>query len=74
MEMQSQRRGARCNAREKEPCKRSTTPSSRTKIGIWFPFLLEVKFSSADGSIGPRAQWMERLAEYKARLVAKGFQ
>jgi hypothetical protein len=56
------------------PCRRSTTPSSRTRLGIWFPFLLEGNLSDADGSIGPRVQWMDRLADTKARLVSKGFQ
>jgi hypothetical protein len=41
-------------------CRRSTTPSSRTRLGIWFPFLMGGNFSDADGSTGPRAQWMDR--------------
>jgi hypothetical protein len=56
------------------PCRRSTTPSSRTRLGIWFPFLLGGNLSDVDGSTGPRAQWMDRLARYKDRLVSKGFQ
>jgi hypothetical protein len=47
------------------PCRRSKTPSSRTKIGIWFPFLQEGNLLGADGSIGPRAQWMDRLVDIK---------
>jgi hypothetical protein len=42
------------------PCRRSTTQSSRTMLGIWFPFLLVGNLSDADGSIGPRAQRMDR--------------
>jgi hypothetical protein len=55
------------------PCRRSTTPSSRTKLGIWFPFLLGGNFSDADGSIGPRAQRMDRLADTKPGLLPKVF-
>jgi hypothetical protein len=47
------------------PCSWSTTPSSSTRLGIWFPFLQEGNLSGADGSIGPRAQWMDRLADTK---------
>jgi hypothetical protein len=45
------------------PCRRSTTPSSRTRLGIWFPFLQEGNLSGADGSTGPRAQRMDMLAD-----------
>jgi hypothetical protein len=45
------------------PCRRSTTPSSRIRLGIWFPFLQEGNLSGVDGSIGPRAQRMDRLAD-----------
>jgi hypothetical protein len=55
------------------PCRRSTTPSSRTKLGIWFPFLLGGNLSDADGSIGPRAQQMDRLADTKPGLFPKAF-
>jgi hypothetical protein len=48
-----------------QPCRRSTTPSSRTKIGICFPFLQEGNFLGENGSIGPRAQQMDRLADKK---------
>jgi hypothetical protein len=43
------------------PCRRTTTPSSRTKLGIWFPFLLE----------GYRTKSIEdgQISRYKARLV-----
>jgi hypothetical protein len=44
-------------------CRRSTNPSSRTRLGIWFPFPQEGNLSSANGSIGPRAQRMGRLDE-----------
>jgi hypothetical protein len=56
------------------PCRRSTTPSSRTRIGIWFPFLLGGNLSEADGSIVPRAAADGQINRYKVRLVAKGFQ
>jgi hypothetical protein len=45
------------------PCKRSTTPSLRTRLGIWFPFLQEGNLSGVDGSIGPRVQQMNKLAD-----------
>jgi hypothetical protein len=54
------------------PC-RSTNPSSRTILGIWFPFLLGRNFSDADGSIGPRAQQMDRLEDTKPGLLPKAF-
>jgi hypothetical protein len=56
------------------PCRRSTNPSSRIKLGIWFPFLQEGKLSGADGSTGPRVAVNGQVIRYKARLVAKGFQ
>jgi hypothetical protein len=55
------------------PCRRSTTPSSRSKLGIWFPFLLGGNLSYADGSIGPRVKWMGRLADTKLGLLPKAF-
>ena len=55
------------------PCRRSTTPSLRTKLGIWFPFLLGRKLVSADGYTGPRAVVDGQISRYKARLVSKGF-
>jgi hypothetical protein len=55
------------------PCRRSTTPSSRTRLGIWFPFLLGGNLSDADGSTGPRAQWMDILADTKPGLFPKAF-
>jgi hypothetical protein len=47
----------------KQPCRRSTTPSSRTRIGIWFFFLQEGIFLDVDGSTGIRAQQTDRLAD-----------
>jgi hypothetical protein len=58
---------------ENPPFKRSTTLSSRTGLGIWFPFLLEGKFSYADGSTGQREQWMDRLADTNLGLFPKAF-
>jgi hypothetical protein len=55
------------------PWRRSTTPSSRTRLGIWFPFLLEENLLGADGSTGPRVQWMDRLADTKPGLLPKDF-
>jgi hypothetical protein len=55
------------------PCKRSTTTSSRTRIGIQFPCLLEVILSYADGSTRPREQWMDILADTKPGLFPKEF-
>jgi hypothetical protein len=55
------------------PCRRSTTPSSRTRLGIWFPFLLGGNLPNADGSTDQeRNRWIDQ--RYKARLVAKVFQ
>jgi hypothetical protein len=45
------------------PCRRSTTPSLRTKLRIWFPFLQERNLSGADGSTGPREHRMDTLAD-----------
>jgi hypothetical protein len=45
-----------------QPCRRITTPSLRTRLGIWFPFLLEGNLLSAYGYIRKRAQRMDRLA------------
>jgi hypothetical protein len=44
------------------PCKRSTNPSSRTILGIWFPFLIEGNLSGVDGSTEPRARQIDKLA------------
>jgi hypothetical protein len=55
------------------PCRRSTTPSSRTILGIWFPFLLGGNLSNAYGSTGPRVQWMDRSADTKPGLSPKDF-
>jgi hypothetical protein len=55
------------------PCRRNTTPSLRTRLGIWFPFLLGGNLSDADGSTEPRAQWMDRLADTKPGLLPKAF-
>jgi hypothetical protein len=55
------------------PCRRITTPSSKTKLGIWFPFLLRGNFSDADGSTGPRVHQMDRLADKKMGLFPKAF-
>jgi hypothetical protein len=44
-------------------CRRSRTPSSRPRLGIWFPFLQEGKFSGVDGSRGPIEEWMENLID-----------
>jgi hypothetical protein len=55
------------------PCRRSTTPSSRTRLGIWFPFLLGGNLSDADGSTGPREQRMEKLADTNPSLFPKAF-
>jgi hypothetical protein len=55
------------------PCMRSTTPSYITILGIWFPFLLEGKFSGADGYTGLREQRMDRLADTKIGLFPKAF-
>jgi hypothetical protein len=55
------------------PCKRSTTPSSRARLGIQFPFLLGGNLSDAYGSIGPRVQQIDRLADTKPILSPKAF-
>jgi hypothetical protein len=55
------------------PYRRSTTPSLRTKLGIWFPFLLGGNLSDEDGSIGPRVQWMDILEDTKSILLPKDF-
>jgi hypothetical protein len=55
------------------PCRRSTTPSSRTRLGIWFPFLLGGKLSYEDGSIGPRAQRMDISIDTNPVLLPKDF-
>jgi hypothetical protein len=55
------------------PCRRSTTPSLRTILGIWFPFLMGGKLLEADGSIGPRVQQMDILADTKSGLSPKAF-
>ena len=56
-----------------QPRRSITTPSSRTKLRIWFPFLLGGNLSDVDGSTGPRAQRMDILADTKPRLVPKAF-
>jgi hypothetical protein len=56
------------------PCRRSTNPSSRTRLGIWFPFLLGGNLSDADGSIRTKSTADGQINRYKVRLVAKGFQ
>jgi hypothetical protein len=53
------------------PCRRSTTPSSRTRIGIYFPFLKGGNLSDADGSTRPRVQQMDRSVDTKPRLSPK---
>ena len=55
------------------PCRRSTTPSLRTKLGIWFPFLLGGNLSDADGSTRPRAQWMVKSTDRNPCLSPKDF-
>jgi hypothetical protein len=55
------------------PCRRSTNISFRTVLWIWFPFLPGGKFSDADGSTGPRVQWMDRLVDTKLDLLSKAF-
>ena len=55
------------------PCRRSKPPSSRTRLGIWFPFLLGGNLSDADGSTGPRAHRMDRSADTKLGLLPKSF-
>jgi hypothetical protein len=55
------------------PSKRITTPSSRTRLGIWLPFLLVGNFLDADESIGPRAQQMDRSIDAKLGLLPKAF-
>jgi hypothetical protein len=55
------------------PSRRSTTPSSRKILGIWFPFLLGGKLSNVDGSTRPRAQRMDRLSHTKLGLLPNSF-
>jgi hypothetical protein len=55
------------------PCRRRTTPSSRTRPRIWFPFLMGGNLSDADGSTRPRAQRMDKLAHTKLGLSRKAF-
>jgi hypothetical protein len=55
------------------PCRRSTNTSSRTGLGIWFPFLMGGNLSYAYGSIGPRVQRMDRLENTKSGLLSKAF-
>jgi hypothetical protein len=55
------------------PFRRSTTPSSRTRLGIWFSFLLGVNLSDAYGSTRPRVQQMERLSYTKPGLFPNEF-
>jgi hypothetical protein len=42
-------------------------------VPIWFPFLLGGNFSDANGSTGPRAQWMDRSTDTKPGLSPKAF-
>jgi hypothetical protein len=58
---------------ENLPCRRSTTPSPRTRLGIYFPFLQGGNLSNAYGSTGPRVQWMEILANTNPGLLTKDF-
>ena len=55
------------------PCRRSTTPSLRTRLGIQFPFLLEGNLLGADGSTGPREQQMDILADTNPGLFSNAF-
>jgi hypothetical protein len=55
------------------PCRRITTPSSRTRLEIWFPFLLGRNLSNTDESTGPRVQLMDRSADTKLGLSPKAF-
>jgi hypothetical protein len=55
------------------PCRRSTTPSSRTRLGIWFPFPLGGNLSYSYGSTGPRAQKMDRSVDTKLGFSPKAF-
>jgi hypothetical protein len=55
------------------PCRRSTNPSSRTRLGIWLPFLLGGNFLDAYESTGPRAQWMDRSTDTNPGLSPKDF-
>jgi hypothetical protein len=55
------------------PCRRSTTPSSRTRLRIWFPFLMGGNLSDADGSIGPGVQQMDRLVDTNPGFFPKAF-
>jgi hypothetical protein len=56
-----------------QPRRSITTPSLRTKLRIWFPFLLGGNLSDVDGSTRPRAQRMDILVDTKPRLVPKAF-
>jgi hypothetical protein len=55
------------------PCKRSTTPSSRMRLGTWFPFLLGGNLSDVDGSTGPRVHQMDRSVDTNIGLLPKAF-
>jgi hypothetical protein len=55
------------------PCRSSTTPSSRTRLRIWFPFLLEGNLSDVDGSTRIRMQQMDRSTYTKPGLLPKAF-
>ena len=55
------------------PCRRSTTPSSRTRLGIWFPFLLGLNLLDAYGSTRPRMYQMEKLTNINPGLSPKDF-
>jgi hypothetical protein len=55
------------------PRRRSTTPSSRTRLGIWFPFLLGGNLLDAYGSTGPRVRWTDISVDTKPGLSPKAF-
>jgi hypothetical protein len=55
------------------PCRKSTTPSSGTRLGIWFPSLLEGNLSGEDGPTRPRVQRIDRLADTNLGLFPKAF-
>jgi hypothetical protein len=56
------------------PCRRSTTPSLRTRLGIWFPFLLGRKLVRCRWVYRTKSASDGQVSRYKARLVSKGFQ
>jgi hypothetical protein len=54
-----------------QPYRRSRTHSLRSRLGIWFPFLLGENLSDANGSTGPRVQRMDRSTYTKLGLLPK---